>query len=175
MRAKESARLKPLRLTIFASFPDPYFQEIGTKISLACTASNPHYRNVYREKHSLARVLFCPSPRRIDFCGSEQRGSVSADGSELCTTRLRCNFRHNNLISSKSSNFLSQYSRGNEIYSSKTLRCSRLYSIEMLLGYTAQNISKAWTAFVDAASRSSLPKLVSPYIFSIWKRIDFLN
>lgn len=84
----------------------PRSQSLGGRhgTNSAETSSIPRCCNIYGESSSRTRVLFNSLPRRIEFCSSNQRWSVSEDGSLLCTARRCRPVGYGNPINSRGSN-----------------------------------------------------------------------
>lgn len=118
MRAEAIAPSKPLTLTTFASFPDLKMQEQNTKqvyevlhASLAAA--------IYAVKDPRGASLQFPLSRRTGFFATILRGSVSADDSQLCKTRLSCYVGPHNRIHFRDPKSFQPYSRCRKSYLSK--------------------------------------------------------
>lgn len=102
--ANTSACSKPLKLKMFARFPDFNLQKMGTgqvwQGLRACLAVA-----TYAEKKSLrAWALWYPLPRWKEFHGNSQWRSIFSHGSQRRTARLFHYDGHHNCFSSQDSN-----------------------------------------------------------------------
>lgn len=170
MSARVCARSTPLKVTIFANFPDLSSRDIGTqqacqvlRASLAiamCVEKHPWvwFFFVPFWQSSVALISRDQFPQTV--LSSARRGDVAS--LNIATPSVR-----------KVHMFFHCIAMVEKTIQTKILKRFHSYSTETLMGYTVQKSSKTWKALAEPANPAPLANSVSPMILFDMKRIDF--